>query len=610
MKNRILIIGKPPDWLNNLIDKDEIVRCEDNPDAILIFEENHRAQEIIEKYRRRYIPIIAQINQLEDKGIFILSEEEINAKKNLRYILKLQRVERERNPLTKLPGNEAINEHIEKHLLSPDSGWLGYVDMNNFKVYNDRYGFGMGDRLIVNLAKILEQCIGDNFIGHIGGDDFVFIIKEKNIRIIDSIACSFDQSLSSYYPEIDLKRNEIIGIDRLGEEKKFGLVHLAIVVLTQKYNNFQELNYAAAIIKNIAKEQSKNENRSLWVWDRDINIWHRDNLMKILNSDDKITKRTAIEVLGEIADETNLDLFINLLKSEDFLIRKSAAYALGRIVKQEVVTPLLTALNDSSPHVRMRTAEALGSFYDSKIPDALLKTLHDKNVYVREATIKSIGKLKIKDALPMLLDTTNERLLPTVLNTLGEIGDARALPFIEKILSKKKFSRYVIDALSKIMVIDSLKILINLLADNNETLKAIIYKAIYNFSKMPAMRPVIEAKNDSIIEGLGLLNPYYPIMILYEIEDTSINEKIKTFVKDESAYIRRAAVLYLGNMQKNLNIIADILIKDKAPLVRQTAANVLTKLGKPGLPFLRKALKDPDLKVRKSAAQAILRILF
>lgn len=576
----------------------------------MFFENSLRAKEIIEKYRFRYVPIITQFEVFIDKKFFILPENDLNAEKFLLSILQLQRNERERNPLTRLPGNEAIKDQLEKNILSQDGNWLGYVDINNFKAYNDRYGFGLGDRLIVNLAEILKECIGENFIGHIGGDDFVFICKRDNLVTLDLICRRFDQSLVSHYPEVDLKREEIIGIDRAGEEKKFGLAHLSIAVLTKKYHNFPELNYAAAIIKNIAKEQSKTKKCSLWLWDKGVNITHRDNLLKILAGQDNMAKRAAIEVLGEIAEEKNLDLFINLLKSEDFLIRKSAVYALGRVAKQEVVEPLLKALNDSSPHVRMRAAEALGSFYDLRIPNALLKTLGDQNLYVKEAAIKSIARLKIKDTLPILFEITDKRLIPSVLNALGEIGDARALPFIEKTLNEREFLKSAVRALSKITETNALEILLKLLVKKTHLGQDFIYRAIYNFSKIPKMEPFLEAKKELIIAGLDSVNPYYPIMILHQIKDQQANKTVKNFVRDKRVYLRQAAILYLSNWPENLPIIAQVLIKDPSPLVRKTAASGLAKLGKEGLPFLRKALKDDNLEVRRSSARAILQILF
>lgn len=116
---------------------------------------------------------------------------------------------REQNPLTKLPGNRMINDFIEDALREENADYtLVYFDFNNFKAFNDKYGFRQGDRAILLFADILSKATQINrfFIGHIGGDDFKalydledrergYIIssdREDNVRrfpIMDIVAC-------------------------------------------------------------------------------------------------------------------------------------------------------------------------------------------------------------------------------------------------------------------------------------------------------------------------------------------------------------------------------------------------------------------------------------
>uniref|UniRef100_A0A7C4X876 Diguanylate cyclase n=1 Tax=candidate division WOR-3 bacterium TaxID=2052148 RepID=A0A7C4X876_UNCW3 len=609
MNNHLFLIGNAPEWLKSLIEKGVVSICHDAPDAVLVFEKTEETKEILRRFQSRYIPIITQVKLEGMKGILHLPDS--NPDDFLLTILESLTYEREKNPLTGLPGNKAIQREINFRILKPSGFWLGYADLNNFKIFNDRYGFEMGDRLIFHLARILSACVENEFVGHIGGDDFVFIIPNHSRGILDTICHQFDSSLKNFYPEIDWQKNEVYGIDRRGREARFDFVHLSIAVLTRTYKDFSELNYAAAGLKKISKEKSKIERRSLWVADCDIKIWPRDNLIEILKSGDTIAKRTAIEVLGEIGGEENFNLFINLLKEPDFLIRKSAVYALGKLGKKDVVPYLMDALNDRSPHVRMRSVEALGYFYDSQIPNALISALNDPDIYVRSAAIKSIGQLKLKSAIPLLLKIKEGKLVPQVLETLGAIGDNSALNYIEDKLKYHNFRQPAINALGRINTKESLHILLKILGDRSfKYHRRLILRAIYNLSKISDLKQIILNYRDLITEGLQGELPYYEMMILYEIGDKNVNVEMKKFLNDRREFLRRAAVLYLSNGPENLRLLGITLLKDQSPFIRQTAASVLVRFGHPALSYLRRALKDRNFQVRQTAARSIKEIVF
>lgn len=609
MGNRFFLIGKVPDWLESFIAQNDIIICDNEPDMVLILEKVPNLRETISQYQTMYIPIVSETEIDWLNGAIYLPS---NRKPEfLGALLQTLTLERERNPLTHLPGNEAIRREIERKIFNHQDYILAYVDMNNFKIYNDRYGFAMGDQLIVSLAQIIRDCIGDNFLGHIGGDDFVFIIRKNEVEILNKICHQFDQSLKFFYPEVDWQRHWIRGIDRKGKENRFGFVHTAIALLENSYRNFSELNYAVAYLKKVSKERSKNEEHSLWVSDQEVHIWRQEALRKILNSPDRVARRTAIEVLGELAEEENLDLFINLLRDQDFLIRKSVVYSLGKMGKKEVVPYLLSALNDPSPHVRMRVAEALGHLYDNRIPGALLSALNDPNEYVKSAAIKSIGELRLKSAVPLLVRMREERIVPHILATLGVVGDEAGIDFIKDKLRNPKSTKFAIEALGRINSERSLLILLELIAERGlENHRRIILKAIYNLRKLSQFKETIREHRDRLIKEMDKRKPYYEMMILYQIGDREFNGAFKKFIGDRQEFMRRAAILYLSSDKRNLNSIGNALINDPSPFIRQTAAGVLVKFGNYALTYLRKALKDNDFQVRQTSARSIMQILF
>lgn len=117
---------------------------------------------------------------------------------------------------------------------------------NDFKVYNDIYGFENGDRLLQYLASLLtssfSECSSNCFIGHIGGDDFIvafesYEVEEKCQYIIEE----FDRNISSFYSDLDINRGYILSKNRRGEDEKFGMVGISIAGITNKYRSFKNI---------------------------------------------------------------------------------------------------------------------------------------------------------------------------------------------------------------------------------------------------------------------------------------------------------------------------------------------------------------------------------
>jgi len=175
-------------------------------------------------------------------------------------------IARDQNPLTKLPGNTIINEYIESALEDTLSTYIFvYFDFDNFKPFNDKYGFRQGDRAILLFADILKKSMntGDFFIGHIGGDDFFAGIKingyESNhvINLIKDIIFKFRSDVTSLYDAQDRRRGYIISVDRDGIEKAFPLltVSAAVVCLPAHREKITLDEFGAMIAK--AKKEAK-----------------------------------------------------------------------------------------------------------------------------------------------------------------------------------------------------------------------------------------------------------------------------------------------------------------------------------------------------------------
>ena len=168
------------------------------------------------------------------------------------------------NPLTLLPGNVPINEYLSESLKSGKSFHLAYFDINHFKPYNDTYGYQKGDKVIQTLGKLLIQhCEPEvNFVGHIGGDDFVVIFTESNYKNqCERVLAAFESSLQAFYDQQHLTKGLIRCKDRSGETRNFELVSLSVGVIDRLEKEYSVDEYAqfAAEAKMKAKLMGRNQ---------------------------------------------------------------------------------------------------------------------------------------------------------------------------------------------------------------------------------------------------------------------------------------------------------------------------------------------------------------
>ena len=177
------------------------------------------------------------------------------------------------NALTHLPGNLCIVREIQKRIESGEIFSVGYADVDNFKSFNDRYGFARGDEVIRMVAKLLTNVIGkmgvkDFFIGHIGGDDFIFILSPKAIdEACQSVIKYFDSIVSNFYDEKDKAKGYLEGATRQGENAKFPLMTISIGVASNEKNRFKHFAEASEIASNL-KNCAKKIHGSYYIKDR------------------------------------------------------------------------------------------------------------------------------------------------------------------------------------------------------------------------------------------------------------------------------------------------------------------------------------------------------
>lgn len=184
------------------------------------------------------------------------------------------------NPLTGLPGNESIQREINKRLAQNMHFDVCYIDLDNFKPYNDCYGFSKGDVVIKTLAEILTDNIAPyndafNFVGHIGGDDFIMILRPRiSIPVCEKVIADFESRLPEFHGRDDYERGCYISKNRRGEEERFNLLRISIGIVStevHKFASYAELASIATEVKHGAKMQSCSLGRSSILMDRRVN---------------------------------------------------------------------------------------------------------------------------------------------------------------------------------------------------------------------------------------------------------------------------------------------------------------------------------------------------
>jgi diguanylate cyclase (GGDEF)-like protein len=186
--------------------------------------------------------------------------------------LRRSREMRDVNPLTQLPGNVQVQEEVSRRVSKGDPFALMYIDLDNFKAFNDHYGFLRGDEAI----KLLARCIGDSleelsrdhFIGHVGGDDFVVIIEPgMSESAAKKVIETWDVRVIELYDKEDAGRGYIEVIDRRKQLHRFPFTTVSIGIASNTARQI-DTHWTASEIAAEMKAFAKTEDRSSYAIDR------------------------------------------------------------------------------------------------------------------------------------------------------------------------------------------------------------------------------------------------------------------------------------------------------------------------------------------------------
>jgi diguanylate cyclase (GGDEF)-like protein len=182
----------------------------------------------------------------------------------VKAVLRRAKSARDTSPLTGLPGNFRIGQEIEERIETDAPFALVYCDLDNFKAFNDHYGFMRGDQVIKYSGEVLQAAaedVGDPnaFVGHIGGDDFVAVVDGHLAEsYCKAVIERFDDGVLDFYDTADALRGYIEVVDRRGERYAFPVVSMSMGVVTNTGRPIASQWEASAVaveMKEFAKKQ-------------------------------------------------------------------------------------------------------------------------------------------------------------------------------------------------------------------------------------------------------------------------------------------------------------------------------------------------------------------
>ena len=188
-------------------------------------------------------------------------------------VLRRSKAMRDLSPLTGLPGNFRIAEELERRVTGGGPVAVVHADLDNFKAFNDHYGFMRGDNVIKFTANTLVEAaleVGDQtcFIGHVGGDDFIMVMDPASAeQFCKSVVERFDDGILDFYDSHDALRGFVEVIDRRGERHAFPIVAISLGVATNARRTFTS-EWEASAIASEMKEHAKTEAGSSFQIDR------------------------------------------------------------------------------------------------------------------------------------------------------------------------------------------------------------------------------------------------------------------------------------------------------------------------------------------------------
>ncbi|WP_414639221.1 diguanylate cyclase domain-containing protein [Archangium sp.] len=152
-------------------------------------------------------------------------------------VLRRKQQELGASPTTQLPGSGGIEREVQRRLTERRPFAFCYLDLDNLKAYNDYYGFAKADGVIRQTGDLLREVFGQDglpgdFLGHVAGDDFVFITSPESVdRICQRAIEAFDRIIPLYYDKQDRERGYIETDDRYGDKRRFPIMSVSVVAV-------------------------------------------------------------------------------------------------------------------------------------------------------------------------------------------------------------------------------------------------------------------------------------------------------------------------------------------------------------------------------------------
>jgi GGDEF domain-containing protein len=218
------------------------------------------------------VPVVIQVtgegrelsaDALEAGADEVMTDAFSEREARLRLELMLRRAERDVSvhPTTRLPGTVQIERDLMERITRDERFGVCYADLDHFKEFNDRYGYNSGDRVILLLSRMLRDLVRGlapgGFVGHIGGDDFIFNVPIQHLEhTCDEVVQLFDELIPYQYTEEDRKAGYFLGKDRRGSVHRIPLMTLSIGVVTNQFLGFShtaQISELAAEMKSYAK---------------------------------------------------------------------------------------------------------------------------------------------------------------------------------------------------------------------------------------------------------------------------------------------------------------------------------------------------------------------
>lgn len=192
---------------------------------------------------------------------------------SLRTIQMLHQQALDSNPLTRLPGNNSINDRIQSSIETKGAWTVVYLDIDNFKAFNDKYSFTDGDKVILFTAECCKKVLGPRipetaFLGHIGGDDFVMVLRSSETeQLMNELIKQYDSGAPSFYNETDREQGYIESVDRKGVPARYPFVSISLAGVKLRPGNFEHHLQVANVCAEV-KKRCKNMVGSIYYENR------------------------------------------------------------------------------------------------------------------------------------------------------------------------------------------------------------------------------------------------------------------------------------------------------------------------------------------------------